>query len=100
MLVTFEDRFDILPGRLKVFAEYVETTGRPGWLRFAEVKGFRVYTNLFGVSSPQRVIQMDVENLAALERIFRDPAFIEVRARFYSFVTNLTHSILVPLFSK
>jgi hypothetical protein len=72
-MVMFEYRFDILPGRLAEFAEYVETTGRPAWLRFPEVKGFRVYTNLFGVSSPQRVIQVDVENLAALERIFRDP---------------------------
>ena len=99
-MVMFEYRFDILPGRLAEFAEYVETTGRPAWLRFPEVKGFRVYTNLFGVSSPQRVIQVDVENLAALERVFRDPAFGEVRARFHCFVTNLTHSILVPLFSK
>jgi hypothetical protein len=64
------------------------------------VKGFRVYTNLFGVSSPQHVIQVDVENLAALERIFRDPAFSEVWARFHCFVTNLSYSILVPLFSK
>ena len=99
-MVMFEYRFDILPGRLAEFAEYVETTGRPAWLRFPEVKGFRVYTNLFGVSSPQRVIQVDVENLAALERIFLDPGFSEVRSRFHSFVTNLTHSILVPLFSK
>jgi hypothetical protein len=99
-MVIFEYRFDILPGKLKEFSEYVETTGRPGWLKFPEVKGFRVYTNLFGVSSPQRVIQVDVENLAGLERIFRDPGFSEVRTRFHSFVTNLTHSILVPLFSK
>ncbi|MFI5338323.1 MAG: hypothetical protein ACHQ7N_00600 [Candidatus Methylomirabilales bacterium] len=99
-MIVFEYRFDILPGRLGEFSQYVETTGRPAWMRFPEVKGFRVYTNLFGVSSPQRVIQVDVENLAALERIFRDPAFNEVRTRFHSFVTNLTHSILVPVFAK
>jgi hypothetical protein len=28
-MVMFEYRFDILPGRLAEFAEYVETTGRP-----------------------------------------------------------------------
>jgi hypothetical protein len=99
-MLIFEYRFDIMPGKLKEFSEYVESTGRPGWLRFPEVKGFRVYTNLFGVSSPQRVIQVDIENLAALERIFRDPVFNDVRSRFHSFVTNLTHSILVPLFTK
>jgi rRNA maturation protein Rpf1 len=99
-MVIFEYRFDILPGRLTEFAEYVERTGRPAWLRFPEVKGFRVYTNLFGVSSPQRVIQIEVEDLAALERIFRDPAFMEVRARFHSFVTNLSHSMLNPIFVK
>jgi len=99
-MIIFEYRFDILPGKLAEFSQYVETTGRPGWLRFPEVKGFRVYTNLFGVSSPQRVIQVDVENLAALERIFRDPGFNEVRARFHSFVTNLSHSVLNPIYSK
>ena len=99
-MVIFEYRFDVLPGKLWEFAEYVESTGRPAWLRFPEVKGFRVYTNLFGVSSPQRVVQVEVESLADLERIFRDPAFLEVRARFHSLVTSLTHSILHPVFSK
>lgn len=99
-MVIFEYRFDILPGKLAEFSEYVDKIGRPAWMRFPEVKGYRVYTNLFGVSSPQRVIQVDVENLAALERIFREPAFMEVRARFHEFVTNLTHSILVPVFAK
>ena len=32
-MVIFEYRFDILPGKLKEFSEYVEATGRPGWLR-------------------------------------------------------------------
>ncbi len=93
-MIIFEYRFDVLPGKKKEFLEYVEKEGRPAWKKFPEVKAFRVLTNVYGVSSPQRVVQVTLTNMAALEKIFSDEVFKEVRDDFHSFVTNLSHTIL------
>jgi hypothetical protein len=93
-MIIFEYRFDILPGKKEAFLEYVEKEGRSAWKKFPEVKGFRVLTNIYGVSGPQRVVQVTLPDMAALEKIFSDEEFKKVRDDFHEFVTNLSHTIL------
>jgi hypothetical protein len=93
-MIIFEYRFDVLPGRVKEFLDYVEKEGRPAWKKFKEVQDFRVMTNIYGVSSPQRVVQVTLPDMAALEKVFSDEEFKKVRDDFHSFVTNLSHTIL------
>lgn len=51
-------------------------------------------TNIYGVSSPQRVVQVTLPDMTALEKIFSDEEFKKVRDDFHEFVTNLSHTIL------
>ncbi len=93
-MIIFEYRFDVLPGKKKEFLEYVEKEGRPAWKKFEEVKAFRVLTNIYGVSSPQRVVQVTLTDMVALEKIFSDEEFKKIRDHFHNLVTNLSHAIL------
>ncbi len=99
-MITFEYRFDVLPGKRQEFVEWVERRSRAVWLRMPEVRGYRVYHNLLAVSTPQRVIQVDVEDLAALERIFTNEEFVRLRDEFHGYVCNVTESILSLIFAK
>ncbi len=98
-MIIFEYRFDILPGKMEEFLEYVEREGRPAWKKCKEVQAFRVLTNIYGVSSPQRVVQVTLPDTAALDRIFRDEEFKKVRDDFHGFVYNLSHTILKEVHS-
>lgn len=93
-MIIFEYRFDVLPGKMKEFLKYVEKEGRPAWKKFKEVRNFRVLTNAYGVSSPQRIVQVTLPDMAALEKIFEDKEFQKVRDDFHGFVYNLSHTIL------
>ena len=99
-MITFEYRFDILPGKRQGFVEWVERRSRPVWLRLPEVRGYRVYHNVLDVSTPQRVIQVDVDDLSALERIFTNEEFMKLREEFHAYVCNVTESILSLIFAK
>ena len=68
-MVTFEYRFDVLPGKLDEYEKYTQGAGKDIWLKFSGVQAVRVYKSMLGGSSPQRVVQVDLEILAALEKI-------------------------------
>ncbi len=78
-MVTFEYRFDVLPGKLKEYERYTKGPGKDIWLKFKGVKGVRVYKSMLGGSSPQRLIQVDLESLAALENILTDSGFRKLK---------------------
>lgn len=96
-MIVFEYRFDVLPGKMEEFLEYAEETGRKAWKKFPEVEEFRVLTNIYGVSSPQRIVQVTLPDMAALEKIFSDEEFKKVRDQFHSYVHNLSHTILTEV---
>lgn len=96
-MITFEYRFDVLPGKLHDYEKYLAGPGKDIWLKFAGVKGVRVYRSMLGGSSPQRVVQVDMENLAALETILSDPNFRKAKDAFHSLVTHVSDSLLVEL---
>jgi hypothetical protein len=99
-MMTFEYRFDILPGKLDEYEKYRAGAGKDIWLKFAGVKAVRVYKSMLGGSSPQRLIQVDLESLAALEKIFSDPGFRKVKNVFHGLVTHVTDSLLVQVSEK
>lgn len=99
-MITFEYRFDVLPGKQKEYAKYTAGPGRNIWRRFPGVKDVRVYRSMLGGSSPQRVVQVDLAGLAALERILTDPSFQKAKGVFHSLVTNVTDSLLVRVEEK
>jgi hypothetical protein len=99
-MITFEYRFDVLPGKLKEYEKYVTGAGKDIWLRFPGVKGVRVYRSMLGGSSPQRLVQVDLESLAALEKIFSNPAFRKVKDVFHGLVTHVSDSLLFPVSDK
>lgn len=99
-MITFEYRFDVLPGKLEEYDDYLKGTGKNIWLKFAGVKAVRIYKSMLGGSYPQRVIQVDLENLAALEKILADPEFRKAKHHFHGLVTHLTDSLLVEVSSK
>jgi hypothetical protein len=99
-MVTFEYRFDVLPGKLREYEKYTKGTGKDIWLKFKGVKGVRIYKSMLGGSSPQRVVQVDLEDLASLEKILTDPAFRKVKHVFHSLVTHLSDSLLVEVSHK
>lgn len=99
-MITFEYRFDVLPGRLRDYERYTKGPGKDIWLRFKGVKGVRVFKSMLGGSSPQRLVQVDLENLAALERIFTDPTFRKVKHIFHGLVTHMSDSLLVEVSHK
>jgi hypothetical protein len=99
-MITFEYRFDILPGKLEEYEKYRTGPGKDIWLKCAGVKAVRIYRSMLGGSSPQRVVQIDLENLAALEKIFSDPDFRKVKDTFHGLVTHVTDSLLVQVSDK
>lgn len=99
-MITFEYRFDVLPGKLKDYERYTKGAGKDIWLKFKGVKAVRVYKSMLGGSSPQRLVQVDLESLASLEKILTDPGFRKVKHVFHSLVTHLSDSLLVEVSSK
>jgi len=99
-VITFEYRFDVLPGKLDEYEKYVAGPGKDIWLKFAGVKAVRIYKSMLGGSSPQRVVQVDLEGLAALEKILSDPGFRKLKHIFHGLVTHVTDSLLVSVSEK
>jgi hypothetical protein len=99
-MVTFEYRFDVLPGKLEEYEKYVAGAGKDIWLKFSGVVAVRVYKSMLGGSSPQRLVQVDLENLAALEMIFSDPGFRKTKNIFHGLVTHVSDSLLVSVSEK
>jgi hypothetical protein len=99
-VITFEYRFDVLPGKLDEYEKYVAGPGKDIWLKFAGVQAVRKYKSMLGGSSPQRVVQVDLESLAALEKVLSDPSFRKVKRIFHGLVTHVTDSLLVSVSEK
>jgi hypothetical protein len=100
MMITFEYRFDILPGKMEEYEKYRSGPGKDIWVKCAGVKAVRMYKSMLGGSSPQRVVQVDLENLAALEKIMLDPDFRKAKDAFHSLVTHVTDSLLLQVGDK
>lgn len=96
-MITFEYRFDVLPGKLEDYERYLSGPGKDIWLKFPGVRSVRVYKSMMGGSSPQRVVQVDLESLAALESIFSDARFREAKNVFHGLVTHVSDSLLVQV---
>ena len=99
-MITFEYRFDIVPGKQKEYDRYVAGAGKDIWVKFPGVKAVRTYKSIFGGSSPQRVVQVDLENLAALEKILSNAAFQKAKATFHGMVANVSDSLLAKVSEK
>jgi hypothetical protein len=99
-MVTFEYRFDILPGKLDAYEKYVTGPGKDIWLKFKGVKAVSTYKSMLGGSSPQRLVQVDLESLAVLEKIFSDPGFRKAKNIFHGLVTHVSDSLLVQVSGK
>jgi hypothetical protein len=99
-MVTFEYRFDVLPGKLDEYEKYVGGAGKDIWLKFPGVQGVRTYKSMLGGSSPQRIVQVDLESLGALEKILSDAGFRKAKHTFHSLVTHVTDSLLVQVSDK
>lgn len=99
-MITFEYRFDVLPGKLDEYENYRAGAGKDIWLKFSGVKAIRVYKSMLGGSSPQRVVQVDLESLGALEKILSDPDFQKAKHMFHGLVTHVTDSLLVQVSEK
>ncbi len=93
-MVIFEYRFDVLPGKLGEYKKYTNGPGKDLWLKFPGVKSYRVFQSIFGGSTPQRVVRVEVTSLSALEKIFSDKKFIRAKEKFHSLSTNVSDSIL------
>jgi hypothetical protein len=90
-MITFEYRFDILPGKADAYEKYVKGQGKNIWSKFRGVKAVRKYKSMLGGSSPQRVVQVDLDSLATLEKIRR------AMAMFHGMVANVSDSLLVSV---
>ncbi len=99
-MITFEYRFDIVSGKQKAYEKYLEGAGKDIWIKFPGVKAVRVYKSMLGGSSPQRVVQVDLESLAALERILSNATFQKAKSVFHGLVTNVSDSLLVKVGEK
>jgi len=99
-MVTFEYRFDVLPGKSAEYEKYVRSAGKDIWLKFPGVKSVRTYKSMLGGSSPQRLVQVDLESLAALEKTLSNPAFQKAKAKFHGLVTHVSDSLLVQVSEK
>ncbi len=96
-MITFEYRFDILPGKQAEYERYVKGLGKNIWAKQKGVKAVRKFRSMLGGETPQRVVQVDIESLAALEKILTDPNFRKARARFHDLVANVTDSLLIAV---
>ena len=99
-MVTFEYRFDVLPGKLKEYEKYTKGPGKDIWLKFKGVNAVRTYKSMLGGSSPQRLVQVDLESLAALEKILTDPGFRKLKVVFHGLVTHVSDSLLTQVSDK
>ncbi|MEX0878800.1 MAG: hypothetical protein WEB59_03570 [Thermoanaerobaculia bacterium] len=99
-MVTFEYRFDVVPGKLDEYEKYLKGAGKDIWLTFPGVEAVRAYKSMLGGSSPQRLVQVDLTSLAALEKILADPGFRKVKNIFHGLVTHVTDSLLVQVSDK
>ncbi len=96
-MITFEYRFDIIPGKAAAYEKYVKGTGRNIWGKYRGVKAIRKYKSMLGGSSPQRVVQVDLDSLASLEKILSDPGFRRAKEKFHGLVNNVSDSLLVSV---
>jgi hypothetical protein len=96
-MITFEYRFDILPGKTAGYEKYVKGSGRNVWTKYKGVKAVRRYKSMLGGSSPQRVVQVDLDSLATLEKILSDPGFRKAKEKFHGMVTHVSDSLLVSI---
>lgn len=96
-MITFEYRFDILPGKAAEYGRYVKGQGKDIWKKYRGVKAVRKYKSMLGGSSPQRVVQVDLDSLASLEKILSDPGFKRAKEKFHSLVTHVSDSLLVSV---
>ena len=96
-MITFEYRFDILPGKADAYGKYVMGQGKNIWSKYRGVKAVRKYKSMLGGSSPQRVVQVDLDSLATLEKILTDPGFRRAKEKFHGLVTNVSDSLLVSI---
>ena len=99
-MVTFEYRFDVLPGKLREYERYTKGPGKDIWLKYKGVKAVRVFKSMLGGSSPQRLVQVDLEGLAELEKIFMDRTFRKVKHVFHGLVTHVSDSLLTQVSDK
>ena len=96
-MITFEYRFDILPGKSDAYEKYVRGQGKNIWSKYKGVKAVRKYKSMLGGSSPQRVeVHLD-DALATLEKILSDPGFRKAKEKFHGMVTHVSDSLLVSL---
>ena len=96
-MITFEYRFDILPGKAAGYEKYVKGAGKNIWMKYRGVKAVRKYRSMLGGSSPQRIVQVDLDSLATLEKILTDPGFKRAKEKFHGMVTHVSDSLLVSL---
>ncbi len=96
-MITFEYRFDIVPGKTTEYEKYLKGQGKNIWTKYKGVKAVRKYKSMLGGSSPQRVVQVDLDSLASLERILSDPGFKKAKEKFHSLVTHVTDSLLISV---
>jgi hypothetical protein len=99
-MVTFEYRFDVLPGKLDEYEKYTAGPGKDIWLKFKGVQAVRIYKSMLGGSSPQRLVQVDLESLGALEDILSDANFRKAKHIFHALVTHVSDSLLVQVSDK
>lgn len=99
-MITFEYRFDIVPGKKSEYEKYLQGAGKDIWLKYDGVKGVRTYKSMLGGSSPQRVVQVDLESLGALEAILSDDGFRKAKDAFHGLVTHVSDSLLVQVSDK
>ncbi|MGZ8830815.1 MAG: hypothetical protein ACXW2Q_10630 [Thermoanaerobaculia bacterium] len=96
-MITFEYRFDILPGKMGDYEKYIKGAGKDIWLKFDGVNAVRIYKSMLGGSSPQRVVQVDLQNLGALEAILSNPTFRKAKDTFHDLVTHVSDSLLLQV---
>lgn len=94
-MITFEYRFDVLPGKQAEYERYVKGLGKNVWAKQKGVKAVRKFKSMLGGETPQRIVQVDIESLAALEKILTNPDFLRARGKFHGLVTNVSDSLLV-----
>ena len=94
-MITFEYRFDVLPGKQAEYERYVKGLGKNVWAKQKGVKAVRKFKSMLGGETPQRIVQVDIESLAALEKILTNPNFLKARSKFHGLVTNVSDSLLV-----
>ncbi len=99
-MITFEYRFDVIPGKAADYEKYTKGPGKDIWMKFPGVRSVRVYRSMLGGSSPQRVVQVELDDLASLERILTNPDFRKAKEKFHGLVTHVSDSLLVQVSEK